>query len=552
MLDVKNLSVDFKTPDGTVAAVKQMTFSLEAGSSLGVVGESGSGKSQAMLAMLGLLANNGQSKGQVFLDGQELLSSKAFNLVRGVRIGMIFQDPMTSLNPYLKIQTQMTEVLFQHTSMSRGEAYETCLKALERVHIDQAPLRLTQYPHELSGGMRQRVAIAMALLCDPQVLIADEPTTALDVTVQAEILKLLLEIKRTSNTSIVLISHDLAVVSGLCDDVLVMHQGQIMEYGDVEQIFYRPQHTYTQGLLAAIPTLNTPSGERLKVVGEAPLESITPASKVGGVMLKVENLQVHFHLIQGVFGGKKTVIRAVDGISFEVKAGETLGIVGESGSGKSTLARAIIGLVPLTQGQVELDGKHLTGLSPKERHKRCREIQMIFQDPLSSLNPRMTVGEILAEPLRTHFTDLDEPEIEKRVIAGMQQVGLSGSELNRYPHEYSGGQCQRIGIARALMTKPKLIICDEPVSALDVSIQAQVVNLLRDLQKAFGLTLIFIAHDISVVKNISQRMLVMHGGKVVEMGDTEQICNHPNHGYTQALLSAVPIPDPKLQKSRLA
>ncbi|MEM7280904.1 MAG: ABC transporter ATP-binding protein, partial [Pseudomonadota bacterium] len=497
---------------------------LEAGDSLGIVGESGSGKTQAMLSLLGLLSKNGSCSGEVHFQDQNLLSlsNKALRRIRGKKIAVVFQDPMTSLNPYLKIGTQMAEVLTQHNGVPKTHAWSASRDALEEVGLDRCEQRLHQYPHELSGGMRQRVAIAMALLCNPDILIADEPTTALDVTVQQGILKLLTKIRQETNTALLFISHDLAVVSQVCDKVLVMRDGECIEQGDVAGVFLDPKTEYTNTLISAIPRLDA----------KAPLVPETPSNEAA--LLRVDNVSVKY----SVRGDQD--IDAVKRASLSLSSGETLGLVGESGSGKSTLARAILGLIPLASGSVTLDGKPLSGLTARERQKRCKDVQMIFQDPLSSLNPRLTIGEIVGEPLLTHFAYSKE-EIHERVADTLSKVGLSSKDMHRYPHQYSGGQCQRVAIARAIIMTPKLIVCDEPVSALDVSVQAQVLALLKELQHSLSLSYLFIAHDISVVKSMSQRMLVMYQGEIVESGDSETVCTHPDHPYTQNLIGAVPV-----------
>ena len=543
LLEVENLNVRFATPDGEVHAVRDLSFTLEAGETLGIVGESGSGKSQSVMSLIGLLAGNGRATGSARLDGRELLtlSQRELRKVRGRKISMIFQDPMTSLNPYLTIESQMTQVVRAHERMSAQAARARCLEMLEAVAIPEAAARLARFPHELSGGMRQRVMIATSLLLNPQVLIADEPTTALDVTVQAQILELLKELKRRFGTAIVLITHDLGVVAGLADRVLVMQGGELKEQGGVRDVFYRPQNAYTRALLAAVPRL------------DAATRGDTAAEAGGGAtapLIQVEGLRVHFPVAADGWFARPKQLRAVDGVDLTLAPGETLGIVGESGSGKSTLARAILKLVPMTAGSVAVFGREVGGLSPRAARAQKRELQVIFQDPLASLNPRMTVGDIVSEPLWTHRPELSPAEVRAAVVEVLRRVGLTGRELNRYPHEFSGGQCQRIGIARALVLRPKVIICDEPVSALDVSIQAQIVDLLLDLRHEFGLALVFIAHDLAVVRRISHRVMVMYLGRVMEVADRNALYEAPSHPYTQALISAVPLPDPDAERAR--
>ena len=542
LLEVRNLDVRFDTPDGEVHAVRNLSFELDRGETLGVVGESGSGKSQTVLSLIGLLADNGRASGTALFDGQDLfnLSPAALRSIRGRRISMIFQDPMTSLNPYLTVSEQMVQVVREHDRTTRNAARARCLEMLEAVKIPDAEARLDCYPHELSGGMRQRVMIAASLLLDPQILVADEPTTALDVTVQAQILELMKDLNRRLGTAIILITHDLGVIAGLCERVLVMHGGELKEQGDVRDVFYRPRHAYTKALLKAVPRLDAEQVERL-----APA-----ASKADSSLLSVDGLKVHFPVRTGGWLGGKRPLRAVDGVNLDLRPGETLGIVGESGCGKSTLARAILRLVPATAGNVCLLGQSMGELDKRALREMRRDAQVIFQDPLASLNPRMTVGNIVSEPLWTHFPELGADEVRARVADVLRRVGLTGRELNRYPHEFSGGQCQRIGIARALVLKPRVIICDEPVSALDVSIQAQIVNLLMDLQKEFGLALIFIAHDLAVVRHISHRIMVMYLGRIMEVASRRALYETPRHPYTRALISAVPIPDPDKERGR--
>ena len=610
LLEVRDLDVTFATPDGDVHAVKRLSFDLERGETLGIVGESGSGKSQSMLALLGLLADNGRATGSAKLRGRDLigLPERELRDVRGRTISMIFQDPMTSLNPYRTIGDQMIDVLRAHERVSRAAARARCIELLDAVRIPDAAARLGRYPHEMSGGMRQRVMIASSLLLGPEVLVADEPTTALDVTVQAQILELLKDLKSRFGTAIVMITHDLGVVAGLADRVLVMHAGECKEHGTVDEIFYRPRHPYTRALLAAVPRLDAQRVERLAAVSVGPetpaaglpgveplpagIDAVTglealataaadaeraapagtaaptpseapahaaadtrasdapPAESAAAPLLKVENLKVHFPVRTGRWWGRPATLKAVDGVDLELAPGETLGIVGESGCGKSTLARAILRLVPATGGTVWLGRRPLTELDPKAFRPLKRDLQIVFQDPLASLNPRMTVGEIVAEPLRVHRPDLGRKAIRAEVAEMLRRVGLTGRELNRYPHEFSGGQCQRIGIARALVLKPKLVICDEPVSALDVSIQAQIINLLMDLRHELGLSLLFIAHDLAVVRHISHRVMVMYLGAVMELASRDALYERPAHPYTRALISAVPLPDPRAERTR--
>jgi peptide/nickel transport system ATP-binding protein len=553
LLQVRGLGVSYNTEAGTLHAVWNLDFELNANETLGIVGESGSGKTQTALCLMGLLPENAHVSGRALFNEVDLLrlDERELNRIRGNAIAMIFQDPMTSLNPHLTIGRQMSWVLQRHRGVARADAMKQALQMLDAVRIPEALSRLSQYPHELSGGMRQRVMIATALLCKPRLLIADEPTTALDVTVQAQILELMGELQRELGTAILLITHDMGVVAGSCDRLLVMREGVMQESGSVSDVFYHPAAAYTRELLAAVPRLDETRQRRLAVIGEVSANlAVADSIEPGDTLLVVDDVQVHFSVAATGLFKPPQVLRAVDGVSFELRAGETLGIVGESGCGKSSLARGVLRLVELYAGRVSLLGDNLGALDAAALKAKRKQMQVIFQDPLASLNPRMTVGDIVAEPLRTHFPELSRAERAERVTAMLLKVGLQADHSFRYPHEFSGGQCQRIGIARALIPEPELIICDEPVSALDVSVQAQIINLLMDLQRDTGLALIFIAHDLAVVRHISHRVLVMYLGRVVEIADRESLYAAPRHPYTQALISAVPIPDPRLESSR--
>ena len=567
LLEVTDLRTYFHTRRGVYRAVDGVSFSLAKGETLGIVGESGSGKSVTCSTLLGLIPQppGRIESGRAMFDGTDLLRCTPAELrgIRGQRIAMIFQDPMTSLNPYLRISEQLIEPLLIHEKISQADALARGLAMLEAVGIPEAARRLHSYPHEFSGGMRQRVMIAMALITKPDLLIADEPTTALDVTVQAQILELLKKLQRELGMAVIFVTHDLAVVSGLCDRVQVMYAGRIVESTDTRTLFRAPQHPYTKALQRCIPALQDKDRELFTIPGLPPDLSkpfteaellqrfdlpeekspaqAAPAHAIGPeATVQVRDVQTHFPIESGLIFRKRTgTLKAVDGVSFEVRRGEVLGLVGESGSGKSTLARTIMQLVPATAGTVLLGGRNLTTASAGEIKAARRDLQMVFQDPFASLNPRLTVYATLAEPLLVHGV-VPPAEVPARVVRLMEQVGLAPRYLQKYPHEFSGGQRQRIAIARALALEPKVIIADEPVSALDVSIQAQILNLLAGLVRTMDLTMIFIAHNLSVVKHISDRIAVMYQGKIVELGPTLDIMERPQHPYTRTLISAIP------------
>ncbi len=562
ILEVKDLTIAF---DGR-KVVDDVSYSLQRGRTLGIVGESGSGKSVSTLALMGLLPKNTTVEGEAWLsanDGSQggagslprtnllALDDRQMRQVRGQRIAMIFQEPMTSLNPVQRCGEQVVEMLRLHEEVDSETARNRTIELFKEVLLPRPEKIFDSYPHEISGGQKQRVMIAMALICNPDIVVADEPTTALDVTVQKTILELLRQLQLKHNLSIIFITHDLGVIAQIADDIAVMYQGRIVEQGDAGQILHSPQHPYTQGLLACRPPLDS-RPQRLPTVSdfmdggtgtEAKAERARHAVREGETpLLSVRNLNVVYTLEKTFFGKPKKQLKAVDGITFDVYRGETLGLVGESGCGKTTLGRAILRLVDSSSDSITFDGRRLDTLSSSEmRHLRQR-IQIIFQDPYSSLNPRMTVGQTISEPLRVHRSErnLSLSAVKGKVLELMERVGLKAEWFDRYPHEFSGGQRQRICIARALILNPELVICDESVSALDVSVQAQVLNLLNELKEQFGYTYIFISHDLSVVHFLSDRIMVMQAGRLVELDAADSLFAHPKDPYTQRLLDAIP------------
>ncbi|WP_307475116.1 ABC transporter ATP-binding protein [Cytobacillus purgationiresistens] len=614
LLEVNNLSVSFSTYAGKVQAVRGVNLFLKKGETLAIVGESGSGKSVTSKTIMNLLPKRSAQieEGEILFEGKDLTkySEKQMDKIRGSEISMIFQDPMTALNPTMTIGKQIAESILSHEKTSKKEAMQKAIALVKLVGIPNAEGRVNQYPHQFSGGMRQRVVIAIALACNPKVLIADEPTTALDVTIQAQILDLMKVIQQKMGTSIIIITHDLGVVANMADRVAVMYAGKIVETGKVDEIFYNPQHPYTWGLLGSMPNMETrgelvaipgtppdmlhpPKGDpfaerneqalKIDFLREPPMFKLTethfaatwllhgkapvverPVKMQKGhlqtrklqnanelqvrqlePLVQIKNLKKYFSV------GKNEVLKAVDNISIDIMRGETLGLVGESGCGKSTLGRTLMKLYEATDGEVFYRQELVHGKKKASQMKDFnRKVQMIFQDPYASLNPRKTVSDIIAEGIDIHGLAKTKEERRQKVYHLLEVVGLNRSHASRYPHEFSGGQRQRIGIARALAVEPEFIIADEPISALDVSIQAQVVNLMKKLQKEHDLTYLFIAHDLSMVKHISDRVGVMYLGNMVELASSDDLYNDPLHPYTQALLSAVPVPDPMREKSR--
>ena len=543
LLDLRGLVTEVASSSGSRPVVDGLSFALERGKTLCIAGESGSGKSMTALSLMGLLPQPMArvAAGSALFKGRDLftLAPEAMRAIRGREIGMIFQEPMTSLNPVLTVGRQLSEAITAHAALPAGEVRTRALHLLDQVQIPEAARRLSQYPHELSGGMRQRVMIAIALSQKPDILIADEPTTALDVTVQAQILSLIRALQQETGTAVIMITHDMGVVAEMADDVLVMKDGREVEAGPVGTIFNAPAQPYTRALLAAVPRLGAMAGTSLPKGGN-------PAEPRAREVVDVDNLTVRFDLRGGFFRQVDRRVHAVEGLSFRLQAGETLALVGESGCGKSTTGRALLNLVPYT-GDIRINGTHIAGLRPRQMKPVRRDIQMIFQDPYASLDPRMRVGDLVAEPLKIHGLAKGS-ELTDRVEYLFRRVGLPAEAASRYPHEFSGGQRQRICIARALSLSPKVIVADESVSALDVSIQAQVLELLQDIQNETGIAYLVISHDMAVVEQISHRVAVMYMGRFVETGTRAQIFENPQHDYTRRLMAAVPIPDPSRQR----
>jgi peptide/nickel transport system ATP-binding protein len=610
LLDVQDLHVHFETSRGKVRAVEGLSFNVRKGEIVAIVGESGSGKSVSALSIMRLLPKHTGRipKGRITFDGRNLLDldDEEMRKIRGHHISMIFQEPMTSLNPILTIGLQITEPLQIHFGMSDEQARARAIELLGLVGITDPARRLEQYPHQFSGGMRQRVMIAIGLACNPQLIIADEPTTALDVTIQAQILELMKDLSRKLNIALIVITHNLGVVARYADRVIVMYAARLVEEGEADNVFHRPRHPYSMGLLRSVPRLDRPRGAKLETIEGLPPnlanvqsgcrfaprcpfkiavcetepallttdtgglsrchrhEEIAAGKLVWGAtasglqqpgalssdaLLSVRNLTKTFE-VRGGFHGARGSVRAVQDVNFEIHPGETLGLVGESGCGKTTVGRLILKLEEPTAGEIRFEGADLAKASAAEMKAIRRKIQVIFQDPYSSLNPRMTVGQIISEPLNVYKLVPDGKKASERVAQLLEQVGLRPEMAARYPHQLSGGQRQRVGIARALAMEPSFIVCDEAVSALDVSIQGQIINLLEDLQRRLGLAYLFIAHDLAVVRHISMRVVVMYFGKIMEIADRDAIYKEPLHPYTKVLLDAAPVPDPTIEKGR--
>jgi peptide/nickel transport system ATP-binding protein len=588
LLEVKNLITEFKTDDGVTRAVNDISFTLNRGETIGIVGESGSGKSVTSLSVMRLIPNPPGRivSGEIIFhtkDGRKVdltkISEDEMRQYRGNEIAMIFQEPMTSLNPVFTCGSQVMEAIMLHQKVSKAQAKELTLKMFEKVKLPTPERILDAYPHQLSGGQKQRVMIAMAMSCNPSILIADEPTTALDVTVQATILDLMAKLKGEIDSSVMFITHDLGVIAEVADRVLVMYKGKIVEQGNVLEIFSNPKHPYTKSLLACRPPLGKrlsklptvvdfmeekPDGEIIEkhtsvqdainavVISDDVTRTRREKVLSGKPILQLKNIQTWFPVGKNFFGKTTDYVKAVDDVSFDVHEGETLGLVGESGCGKTTLGRTILRLVPAHGGEIIFDGKNILDLNNTEMKSMREHMQIIFQDPYSSLNPRITIGSAIMEPMTVHGIYNNEKERKDKVLELLSKVNMKPEFFNRYPHEFSGGQRQRICIARALALNPKFIICDESVSALDVSVQAQVLNLLIQLREEFKFTYIFISHDLSVVKFMSDRMVVMNKGKIEEMGISDDIYNNPQREYTQKLIAAIPKGELNDIKNRVA
>lgn len=545
IIQASNLKISF----GDFVAVKDISFAVAEGKTLAIVGESGSGKSLTALSLMGLLPKGAAISGSLQLN----TNNQTYNLhavdntqwqqLRGKEMGMVFQEPMSSLNPVMKIGKQLAEVILTHQQVDKATAKQQAIEWLRKVQLPNPEKLYERYPHQLSGGQKQRVMIAMAMCNKPVLLIADEPTTALDVTVQQEVIALMRNLQQEHQTAMIFITHDLALASQIADEVLVMYQGEVMEYGKAADVLRNPQHVYTKALLTCKPNAAN-KGKRLPIVadflnGEMPAATQQTDAPIGDTILQVNKLRVWFTENKDLLGRPVDYFKAVDDVSFELKRGEVLGLVGESGCGKSTISRSLMGLLPVHEGQIVFNGEDIAKLHTKEWTRIRRQIQMVFQDPYASLNPRMTVGDMLIEPMRTHNI-VPRNELQKEAQRLLDLVQLPADSMKRYAHQFSGGQRQRIGIARALALRPQLMICDESVSALDVSVQAQILNLLKDLQREFNLTYLFISHDLNVVHYISHRVMVMQAGHIVEAGDATQVLQQPHNDYTKRLIAAMP------------
>lgn len=562
LLSIEGLTISFPSEENTSAAVRSNSFTVNKGELVAIVGESGSGKSVTALSVLQLLPKQAVVSGNIFFANDEKtldllkLSSKEVSKIRGNQIAMIFQEPMTSLNPVFTCGYQVMEAIQLHQKVNKETARNKTIELFEKVKLPNPKKLLSRYPHELSGGQKQRVMIAMAMSCNPTVLIADEPTTALDVTVQKTILELIQSLQENNNMGVIFITHDLGVVADIADKIVVMHKGEIVEQGITKEILHAPQHPYTRALLACRPAGKI-KGERLPVVSDfmgelkatsykaqehehAGNEPQTTNNKQQTNILEVKNLHVHFPVKKNLFGKPVEFFKAIDDVSFTVNQGDIVGLVGESGCGKTTLGRTILQLIKPTSGKILLEGKDLAQTSGETLRKMRKDLQIVFQDPYGSLNPRISIGEAILEPLKVHSVFSNNKQRKKKVIELLEKVSLDSSHFNRYPHQFSGGQRQRICIARALALNPSFLIFDESVSALDVSVQAQVLNLLNYLKKEFGFTAIFISHDLSVVHYICNRILVMYKGKIVEEGPADEVYHAPKNEYTQKLISAIP------------
>ena len=552
VLEVRDLGVDFFVDGTWYPAAQGVSYDVRPGEVLAIVGESGSGKTQSSMALMGLLPANGRARGSAKLGDRELIGMSASKLrrIRGREVAMIFQEPMTALNPVFTIGFQIIETLRTHFDVGPAEARARAIELLTLVEIPDPEVRIDSYPHQLSGGQRQRAMIAQALACDPKLLLADEPTTALDVTVQAEILKLMRDLRERIDSGIVLITHDMGVVADMADKILVMKDGQVVEQGEAREIFSNPKHPYTVKLLDAVPHLGR-STEAAAAEAAAEKAGTAVATATSSTTTDDRPLVLDAQDVVIEYPGRRRTraFRAVDGVTLQIHKGEVVGLVGESGSGKTTVGRAIVGLLPVTSGKLSIVGQDMVGASMRDLRPLRTKVGIVFQDPGSSLNPRLPIGESIAEPLLLH-RGVKGQEMQREVERLLDQVQLPRAMRNRYPHELSGGQRQRVGIARSLALEPQLLVADEPTSALDVSVQATVLELFQELQREHGFACLFISHDLAVVEMLSDRIAVMHNGKLVEVGETAQVVNHPRDPYTQRLLAAVPVPDPEAQRAR--